>query len=273
MSEGNGKDLASLDALVARLRGPGGCPWDREQGFDEIRAYLLEEAHEVADAIDRRDWAGLSEELGDLVFQLAFLGRLSEEQGRPGLDRSVAAVIAKMIERHPHVFGDESRAGDGAASPPLDAEAVAAAWERRKLAETEQRGLAARRPRGLDAEPARLLPHDAEGGRRRLRLGIAGRGRRQGEGRAGRARARDGERAGASARGDRRPAVRRRQPGAASGRRSRSGGRPHQPQVPPPLPAHRGSPARAGTARRSGDARRDGCAVGGSEGVGAGRRR
>src|SRR5688572_2606859 len=93
MSEGKGKDLASLDALVARLRGPGGCPWDREQGFDEIRAYLLEEAHEVADAIDRRDWAGLSEELGDLVFQLAFLGRLSEEQGRPGLDRSVGAVI------------------------------------------------------------------------------------------------------------------------------------------------------------------------------------
>jgi MazG family protein len=136
MSEGRRDDLAALDALVARLRGPGGCPWDREQGFDEIRAYLLEEAHEVADAIDRRDWDGLTEELGDLIFQLAFLGRLSEEQGRPGLERSVAAVIAKMIERHPHVFGDERSQADS----PLDADAVAAAWERRKLAKRKDEG-------------------------------------------------------------------------------------------------------------------------------------
>jgi MazG family protein len=122
-------DLGTLDALVARLRGPGGCPWDREQGFDDIRAYLLEEAHEVAAAIDRRDWAELEEELGDLLFQLAFLGRLSREEGRPGLERSIAAVEAKMVERHPHVFG----AASDEASPPLDAAAVAAAWERRKL--------------------------------------------------------------------------------------------------------------------------------------------
>jgi len=122
-------DLGTLDALVARLRGPGGCPWDREQGFDDIRAYLLEEAHEVAAAIDRRDWTELEEELGDLLFQLAFLGRLSREEGRPGLERSIAAVEAKMVERHPHVFG----AASGEASPPLDAAAVAAAWERRKL--------------------------------------------------------------------------------------------------------------------------------------------
>ncbi len=124
--------------MVARLRGPGGCPWDREQGFDEIRAYLLEEAHEVADAIDRRDWGGLREELGDLLFQLAFLGRLSEEQGRPGLERSIAVVIDKMIERHPHVF---AQAPDSpAAGEPLDAGAVAAAWERRKLASRSGEG-------------------------------------------------------------------------------------------------------------------------------------
>lgn len=146
MSGQKDSDLASLEALVARLRGPGGCPWDREQGFDEIRAYLLEEAHEVADAIDRRDWSGLSEELGDLLFQLAFLGRLSEEQDRPGLARSIEIVRDKMIERHPHVFGERSDGTDGGAAgavtdasaagdaQPLDAEAVAAAWERRKLA-------------------------------------------------------------------------------------------------------------------------------------------
>jgi MazG family protein len=149
MGEKRSNDLASLDALVARLRGPGGCPWDREQGFDEIRAYLLEEAHEVADAIDRRDWDGLAEELGDLSFQLAFLGRLSEEQGRPGLERSIETVIDKMIERHPHVFGDD---GARAAGAPLDADAVAAAWERRKLASNPDRdgslldGLAASMP-------------------------------------------------------------------------------------------------------------------------------
>jgi ATP diphosphatase len=138
MSAGKPRDLESLDALVARLRGPGGCPWDREQGFDQIRAYLLEEAHEVADAIDRRDWSGLSEELGDLLFQLAFLGRLSEEQGRPGLEHSIEAVTTKMIERHPHVFVETTPATG--AAPPLDAEAVAAAWERRKLATRSDEG-------------------------------------------------------------------------------------------------------------------------------------
>jgi ATP diphosphatase len=140
MGEGKADDLEALDALVARLRGPGGCPWDREQGFDEIRAYLLEEAHEVADAIDRRDWSGLAEELGDLLFQLAFLGRLSEEQGRPGLGHSIAAVLTKMIERHPHVFGEPAPAPPSAGAHPLDASAVAAAWERRKLASRSDGG-------------------------------------------------------------------------------------------------------------------------------------
>jgi uncharacterized protein YabN with tetrapyrrole methylase and pyrophosphatase domain len=163
-------DLAALEALVARLRGPGGCPWDREQGFDEIRAYLLEEAHEVADAIDRRDWSGLSEELGDLLFQLAFLGRLSEEQGRPGLERSIGTVRDKMVERHPHVFGERAgngadAAADGAApadgdaadAATLDAAAVAAAWERRKLASRKDDGAARSLLDGLSPSMPSLL--------------------------------------------------------------------------------------------------------------------
>ena len=118
------RDLDILDALVARLRAPDGCPWDREQGLVDLRAYLLEEAHEVADTIDREDWQGLSEELGDLLFQVAFLGRLSEEQGRPGVAHSIDAVHSKMVERHPHVFGD---------APAADSKTVARQWERRKV--------------------------------------------------------------------------------------------------------------------------------------------
>lgn len=118
------RDLDILDELVARLRAPDGCPWDREQGLGDLRAYLLEEAHEVADTIDREDWDGLSEELGDLLFQAAFLGRLNEEQGRPGVAHSIEAVHAKMVERHPHVFGD---------SEAIDSASVARQWEVRKV--------------------------------------------------------------------------------------------------------------------------------------------
>ena len=118
------KSLATLDHLVRRLRAPDGCPWDREQGFDDIRAYLLEEAHEVAAAIDTGDWDGLVGELGDLLFQVSFLCTLNEEAGREGTGAAIARVRDKMVERHPHVFGDETAA---------DSAEVAAAWERRKL--------------------------------------------------------------------------------------------------------------------------------------------
>jgi MazG family protein len=117
-------DLHKLDVLVARLRAPDGCPWDQEQSFSDLRAYLLEEAHEVAAALDHEDWEGLVGEIGDLLFQLAFLGRLSREAGRPGLEASIEHVHDKMVERHPHVFGDEKL---------VDRHEVAAAWERRKV--------------------------------------------------------------------------------------------------------------------------------------------
>ncbi len=117
-------DLQKLLDLVARLRAPDGCPWDREQGLPDVRAYLLEEAHETAGAIDSGDWGELAEELGDLLFQVAFIARLAEEAGAFSLSQVVDGVHQKMVSRHPHVFGDEVLA---------DAEAVRQAWERRKL--------------------------------------------------------------------------------------------------------------------------------------------
>jgi len=123
-------DMQLRDDLVARLRAPDGCPWDREQRLTDLRAYLLEEAHEVASAIDRESWNDLREEMGDLLFQLAFLGRLNEEAGRFGLSDSISTVHDKMVERHPHVFASRSTSGDQRAP---DKEAVAKDWERRKV--------------------------------------------------------------------------------------------------------------------------------------------
>lgn len=123
-------DLSPLLSLVARLRAPGGCPWDREQGLTEIRAYLLEEAHEAAAAIDSGDWRALAGELGDLLFQIAFVGELAREAGAFTLGEAIEGVHRKMVARHPHVFGGEELA---------DAAAVHEAWERRKLAEEPQR--------------------------------------------------------------------------------------------------------------------------------------
>ncbi len=117
-------DLDRLLALVERLRAPDGCPWDREQTTADLRAYLLEEAHEAATAIDHGDPDALCGELGDLLFQVAFLSTLAREAGQFEPGEPIARVAAKMIDRHPHVFGGESLA---------DARAVRSAWERRKV--------------------------------------------------------------------------------------------------------------------------------------------
>ncbi len=119
-------DVQKLVDLVARLRAPDGCPWDKEQTLENVRAYLLEEAHELAGAIDGGDWQELAEELGDMLFQVAFITRLAEEAGAFRLPQVIDGVHSKMVARHPHVFGNESLA---------DAEAVRQAWERRKLQE------------------------------------------------------------------------------------------------------------------------------------------
>jgi MazG family protein len=116
--------LSRLSELVATLRGPGGCPWDREQTLEDLRAYLLEEAHEVASAIDGTNWDELCGELGDLLFQWVFIAKLAEEQSRFGITEVIDRIEAKMISRHPHVFGND-RLPDSAA--------VRRAWEGRKL--------------------------------------------------------------------------------------------------------------------------------------------
>jgi tetrapyrrole methylase family protein/MazG family protein/ATP diphosphatase len=103
--------IQRLIAIMARLRDPErGCPWDREQSFATIAPYTVEEAYEVADAIQRNDLADLKDELGDLLFQVVFHARMAEEQGRFGFDDIVEAICDKMIRRHPHVFADHSYA-------------------------------------------------------------------------------------------------------------------------------------------------------------------
>ena len=102
--------IERLVEIMARLRDPEtGCPWDVEQDFASIAPYTLEEAHEVADAIQRQAWGELKGELGDLLFQSVFHARMAEEAGLFGFADVVAAISGKMIARHPHVFGDESR--------------------------------------------------------------------------------------------------------------------------------------------------------------------
>jgi MazG family protein len=99
-------ELERLVELVARLRGPDGCPWDREQTPETVRRYVLEEAYEVVDAVDHGSPAHVAEELGDLLFMLLFLAHLYGEQGALRLDEVLRQVAEKMIRRHPHVFGN-----------------------------------------------------------------------------------------------------------------------------------------------------------------------
>src|SRR5471030_1036047 len=105
-------DLAPLDrllAIMARLRDPAdGCPWDREQSFATIAPYTVEEAYEVADAIERGDLSDLKEELGDLLLQVVFHARMAEEMGAFDFDAVANAIVDKMVRRHPHVFAGQS---------------------------------------------------------------------------------------------------------------------------------------------------------------------
>jgi nucleoside triphosphate diphosphatase len=108
-----GAKFERAKSIMARLRAPGGCPWDREQTFDTIKRYTLEETYEVLEAIDNRDWKELTGELGDLLLQVLFYAEMAEEQGSFTIDDVLDALSNKLIHRHPHVFGD-TRAEDSA---------------------------------------------------------------------------------------------------------------------------------------------------------------
>src|SRR5579862_3836708 len=121
-------------AIMERLRAPGGCPWDREQTFDSIKPYTLEETYEVLEAIDNRDWRELTGELGDLLLQVLFYAELGKEQNSFSIDDVLDRLSAKLIHRHPHVFGDAK--ADTASDVKRNWEAIKV--EERKL-EAEKR--------------------------------------------------------------------------------------------------------------------------------------
>jgi nucleoside triphosphate diphosphatase len=126
--------IERLLAIMARLRDPErGCPWDREQNFTTIAPYTIEEAYEVADAIERTDMSLLKDELGDLLFQVVFHARMAEEQGAFAFEDIAAAIADKMVRRHPHVFGDAEIAS---------AAAQTEAWEKHKAGERAARAAA-----------------------------------------------------------------------------------------------------------------------------------
>ena len=138
-------DVRELLAVMARLRDPqGGCPWDLEQDFSTIAPYTIEEAYEVADAIQRGDLGDLKDELGDLLLQVVFHARMAEEGGHFDFGDVVAAIRDKMLRRHPHVFSASERAvaGDtsGEGADVASAEAQTVAWEEHKRREREARG-------------------------------------------------------------------------------------------------------------------------------------
>jgi MazG family protein len=126
-----GAQFKTLVEIMHRLRGPDGCPWDRKQSLDSLRAYLLEETYEVLDAIDRRNWADLAEELGDLMLQPVFQAELAAEDGHFTIADCIEHINQKLIRRHPHIFGDTEAA---------TAEEVKVRWDEIKRREKAAKG-------------------------------------------------------------------------------------------------------------------------------------
>jgi MazG family protein len=143
-----GAEFETLVGILRRLRAPvDGCPWDREQTFDTIKPYLLEETYEVMDSIDARDWPGLCDELGDLMLQPVFFAQMAAEAGHFTIEDSLRAINAKMIRRHPHIFSE----GVTADTP----DAVKRNWDQIKASERAAKGEA---PAGLLDRVPRALP-------------------------------------------------------------------------------------------------------------------
>jgi tetrapyrrole methylase family protein / MazG family protein len=140
-----GDKFQRLVEIMAQLRAPDGCPWDRKQDFDSIKPYLLEETYEVLDAIDARDWKALAEELGDLLLEAVFFAQMAAEERRFSIDDSLDAINEKLVRRHPHVFGT------GSARTP---EEVKQRWDEIKAEERKENN----KPEGLLATVPRALP-------------------------------------------------------------------------------------------------------------------
>jgi MazG family protein len=130
-SQTAGQKFDRLVEIMARLRAPDGCPWDREQTFDTIKPYTLEETYEVLDAIDARDWPGLAEELGDFMLQAVFYAQMAREAGHFGIGDALDAINEKLVRRHPHIFGD---------AQAHTAEDVKQRWDQIKAAEKNEAG-------------------------------------------------------------------------------------------------------------------------------------
>jgi tetrapyrrole methylase family protein/MazG family protein/ATP diphosphatase len=142
LAEQHGQTYPSLVALMQRLLGEGGCPWDREQDMKSLRRYVLEEACEVIDAIDENDPVHIQEELGDLALQVVFLGELGRRESAFGPDDVIRGIVSKLVRRHPHVFGEVQVSGS---------EEVLTNWEAIKAEENKDRGVLDGVPHSLPA--------------------------------------------------------------------------------------------------------------------------
>ena len=129
--EGAAQAVRKAAAIMARLRGPGGCPWDREQTFDTIKKHTLEETYEVFDAIKSRDWIHLRDELGDLLLQVLYYAQMAAEAGYFSLGDVADSLSAKLVRRHPHIFADATA---------TDANDVLRNWEQIKRDEKRVSG-------------------------------------------------------------------------------------------------------------------------------------
>ena len=141
-----GREFQKLVDIMRRLRGPDGCPWDREQTLESLRGFVLEETYEVLDAIDRGDHETLRGEIGDLIFEGVFLARIAEDEGRHTVADSLRAITDKLIRRHPHVFGETA----GVDTPGK----VVEQWEQIKAREQKDAGT----PRSVLTGVPRAMP-------------------------------------------------------------------------------------------------------------------
>ena len=145
--------FSDLVAIMARLRAPNGCPWDREQTHESLIPYLIEESHEFIDAVERKDLANMREELGDVLLQVVFHAEVAREAGTFDINGVIQDISEKLVRRHPHVFG-EAKADD--------ADAVVAQWDKIKQAEkgasTAGAPSSSESPSVLDGIPRSLPP-------------------------------------------------------------------------------------------------------------------